>query len=255
MSSRFRDRVDTKVTFKTPIVNWDVSPKHHEPNIYEKLRRVCDQLDSEGDIGDVWCDPLKKYIRGNFPVSWGVWPRRVHRDADVVFFTAYPDDKTVLGLGGSTWHLTDREEARGTRFSNSSQAALHDFVKDISEQDNADVINRMAGWSGDIGEADYLNRDLTNIVEVEFVARVLEYESEDYRGYRGILGSPLYVAHSGRLSSPLMRYSFTHLRASYARAHTLQTGFGLLSRSLRESDYPTPAQLVAPPALPRDSGQ
>ncbi|GGM16077.1 DUF7019 family protein [Nakamurella endophytica] len=241
-----RDRLAPTVGVNTGVFSLGVTARQIDLNLYHKLERVCHELQVDGKIHDISIEPAEGYIRGTCIVAWGFWPRRLHNYAEVAFFIGYPDSRTILGLGGSAYHTTERQGDRGSKFANSSQGALMTFLKERSEPHGDSASNGAPAWSVDIGEADFFNQDLTRLAEIEFVAKVLEYEPSDYTGYRCILASPIYIAETERPVSPLMKMSFNHQRASYARAHALQSGFGTFRHSLMRSRYQP--SLLAPPS-------
>ena len=212
-----RERFDLRVGAELPgIGSLEVGTQERDPDRFERAERLCKLLHEAGVIGDVY-DDEKPFIRGTMLAAWGFWNRRDEGYADVVFFTAYPDSTTLLGLGGSAYHTMERAQDRLQRFSNSGIQGLMGWIRERSGDSNPGrhAYGLPGAWYHEIGDMDFDNDTVPE--EIEFVAQRLLIEGED--AFRYILASPIYVARTGRPTTSQMRRRHSALRELYADAH------------------------------------
>ncbi len=210
------DRYDLKVKAGLPGLGVELGRNQSSAGRFACAERLVAALDAEGWIGGI-LDEDKDLFRGTVLASWGFFNRQDRRYADVVFFTSVIDDHTLLGLGGSAYHTTERPEGRLQRYSNSGIQAMMCFLKERSEAESASTKFHWGppgAWPAETREADH---DSVTVPErIEFVAQRL-FDVPDY-GRRTILGSPIYVARAGEPVTRQMLREYNGLRRQMTAA-------------------------------------
>lgn len=217
LSKPLRDQFDLKVQGGVPgVVSVEIGARQNETSRYERAERLCKALATiEGLVGDV-NDENADYIRGTLVATWGFYGRVNDGYADVIFFTSFADENTLVGLGGSAYHTMERSEDRLQKWSNSGIRQLMSFLKEQSEAGNGErhLTTLTDAWGAETGDADHDNIVIPE--EIEFVAQRLSHQS--YGGYRFILGSPIYVARTGRPLTNQALKVYTGVRDAYSLA-------------------------------------
>jgi hypothetical protein len=211
LGPEFRELVDLKLKAAAPPVEGapelsaEVGLHAPQRGRYARAERVCAALETKGLVGTL-DDASSDDFRGEALAAWGFFNRANRAYADVVFFTGRSGERTLFGLGGSAYHTMEREAPRLQQYSNSGIRQLMGFLKEQSElrraQDETQWI-APAAWDGEAFQADYDNVFVPE--HVEFVAeRLLDSKDDPAHqtyGLRVIIGTPIYVARSGRATS------------------------------------------------------
>lgn len=124
-------RKRTTVEWKVDLKVLSVSRKtEHDGEVsdHDKLKTVLRELESLELIGSV--DEGKPYIKGIFPMRWGIYNdsgMRPDNEGPLVYFSGYADG-LLLGLGGSSHHIVGCYGI-GSTASRSSTPALVQFLR------------------------------------------------------------------------------------------------------------------------------
>ena len=218
MRPSWRDRFDLKVKAGIPALNAEVSPRQLDLGRFTRAERLCAALDAEGRIGSA-LDEESEFFRGQMLTAWGFWSRPAKGYADVVFFTGFLDQNNFVGLGGSAYHTMERAGDRLQQYSNSGISALMAFMKERSEAEGLQHPYQYfppGAWDSDSWDADHDNPVLPE--EVEFVAQRLLDQKSSY-GPRTIIGSPIYVARTGRPITGRTLREYEAIRNRHAIQH------------------------------------
>jgi Family of unknown function (DUF7019) len=242
------DRFDLKVKAGIPTLNAEVSRRQLEPGRFARAERLCAALDAQGRIGSVF-DEDSEFFREQILAAWGFWNRKDGGYADVVYFSGFIDDNTFVGLGGSAYHTLERASDRIQQYSNSGLQALMAFLKERSEAPGSQGSYRRippGAWDSDSWDADHDNSVVPE--PVEFVAqRLLDY-GYPHLGVRAIIGSPIYVARTGRPTTRRTLKEYEAVRNRHAIYHylkpRLQPRHG--RREIGKPSRPQPAPLQDP---------
>ena len=165
--------------------------------IYDKLDLVSSYLEKEGAVGTV--DSPKQYFKGLLPMRWGPYGRE--EKSQLVYFGGITDVGTVLGLGGSTYHVLDKEGGSSHVHSHSLSFAIANKLSeelDISvtplDKDEIEGVSRTFA----LKDESYLEsvRLTTDQIEgplqnLEFLAQKLVAGGDNRKV---VLGTPIYVA-------------------------------------------------------------
>jgi hypothetical protein len=112
-----------------------------EETRYSKLSIVTDYLEKHADIGSV--DNPASYFKGTLDINWGNVGGESASE-HVVFF-ASRTEKTILGLGGSPWHVLGHVRPTSPSDINSSgEYLLYALSKDLGVRDPA-----LAEWASE----------------------------------------------------------------------------------------------------------
>lgn len=174
----------------------EISQRQLDDGRFKRAERLCAALEEEGRIGSL--DDDSEYFRGQMLAEWGFWSRQVKGYADVAFFSGYRDGGDVfVALGGSAYHTMERAGERLQQYSNSGLRGLMHFLKERSETIDLEWPPYSAPsdvWWAEAWDADHDNPTIPE--EIEFVAQRLLIETGS--SVRTILGSPIYVARTGK---------------------------------------------------------
>jgi hypothetical protein len=147
------------------------------------------------DVGTV--DKPKSYVKGVFPMKWGLYKNLYTGNTEVVFFGGQNENKTI-GLGGSSRHVIGTHDL-STTDSSSLTPYLLDFLRnELKLRDNPEKDMHFGKDEDDrerhaISAIDSAIDDLYGPVQqLEFLAKTLLVWHTD-NGYT-LLGTPLYVA-------------------------------------------------------------
>jgi hypothetical protein len=211
------DRFDLKVTAGIPALNAEVSRRQLELGRFARAERLCAALDAEGRVGSVF-DEDSEFFRGQILAAWGFWNRHNKGYADVVFFSGFVDENTLVGLGGSAYHTMERAGDRIQQYSNSGIQALMAFLRERSEATGSQRSYQYTppdAWDFESWDADHDNPVVPE--PVEFVAQRLLDETR--YGVRTIIGSPIYVARTGRPTTRRTLKEYEAIRNTHAVEH------------------------------------
>jgi hypothetical protein len=196
-----------------------VKERFARPSTAAGMLRVIKKLDKDGLIGTV-AEP-KPYFRGTMEMRWGAFGG--HWSAgDLVFFSGI-SNRTVVGLGGSIHHVTQRNPlAIPGGHAVMGLNSYTPYIMDVLSREFP-VEMRAAGFHGSDSVDEAVDHCLVSVLSahfdakgpkenVEFVAKRLVRErmdhKYDYLGHEGLrngrgmfddidcilLGTPLYVA-------------------------------------------------------------
>lgn len=184
----------------------------------DMLRSVVEELEARELVGTP--DEPKTYFKGIMRMRWGLYGdlgTRPEGEPALVYFGGFDRDRSLLvGLGGSSKHVTGYEGASST-YSRSATPALVEWLVAGLHRDGPPEIPRWlaGGREHEVYEAmalaQYYLRPPTQ--DLEFVAKTLA--SGNVKGYphvidvesaRALLGTPLYVAQAHPLPQEMTRW-------------------------------------------------
>jgi hypothetical protein len=207
------DRFNLKVT--APFVSAEVNLRPQpQAGRFARAEHLCEALAAEGRVGSI-LDQGTEFFRGQMLATWGFWNRHNKGYADVVFFSGFVEENTLVGLGGSAYHTIERSGDRMQQRSNSGIQTLMAFLKECSEETGAqssDKHDPLPVLNAEVWDADHDNPCVPEAIE--FVAQRLFDDADG--DVRTIIGSPIYVARTGQPTTRQMLKDYQTIRDRHA---------------------------------------
>src|SRR3984957_14945888 len=122
-----KDKIAGELKLDLHVVSASVRGRDREETRYSKLSVVTDYIDKHSEVGTV--DYPGSYFKGTMDMNWG----EVGGEgaSEYIVFFAGRTEKTILGLGGSPWHVLGNVRPTSPSSVNSSGAyLLHALSRD-----------------------------------------------------------------------------------------------------------------------------
>jgi hypothetical protein len=206
-----REQFDLTLRGGVPgVVEGEVGLRQVQAGRFARAKRLSAALAKDDRLGAI--DEDKPFFRGRMLAAWGFWNRYDTGYADVVFFHGFADAHTFVGIGGSAYHTMERASERMAQHSNSGIQMLMEFLRERSRHAGPYRHSPPGAWQSEAWEADHDNPAVPE--PIEFVAE--RYLDDPERGIRTIIGSPIYVARTGRRITRGVLKEYEALREEYA---------------------------------------
>lgn len=181
------------------------TPDDEDENEYERLDTVEAALRERGMVGTI--DDPKEYFAGEMRMRWGMYDDHGHRgfdEAPLVFFGGVdPAVPTLVGLGGSSRHLTGFHGASNTHSRSTTRALVRWVMAGLEDREPPGARHPefegerqmvMSGVGIAIANLQMPTQRLKFLAKNVLAGPV--HGTEHITGYErpaGILGTPLYV--------------------------------------------------------------
>jgi hypothetical protein len=129
-----KDKIAGELKVDLHLVSASIKERDAEETRYSKLSVVTDYIDKHCEVGTI--DYPGSYFKGTLDMNWGNVGGEGSSER-IIFFVG-STERSILGLGGSPWHVLGNVRPTSPTDINSSGAyLLHALSKDLALQDPA----------------------------------------------------------------------------------------------------------------------